>query len=430
MKTILEPTKRIPLVAEADVIILGGGPAGISAAIGSAGAGATTILIERYGWLGGQTTGGYVVWFIGISDGKGIIVKGFCEDVLERLRKFGALEDKMGFPTVHPEYLKHVFAQCAIESDVVLYLHHWAVDAIMSSDENRINSVIVESKSGREAISGRIFIDATGDGDMAKWCGIPFSVMEKGIDPFPIRWGLNEPIQKFQLYPVSLCYRIGNVDVETARRFQQEQANSFKVLCDLAEQNYLFRPHWGESLIPDEVIAEDICLSVNPCDAVDLSWAEVNGRRRIMWALDFYRENFPGFENAHLIGVASQIGVRESRQIFGRQRLDSEIVSGNKVYSESIALAPIRITSTKKSGNFCIPYGCLVPQRVENLLFAGRCISADHEVIDFIRLIATCMATGQAAGIAAALALDYGNNVSRVKTNRLHEELTKQNCLF
>jgi uncharacterized protein with NAD-binding domain and iron-sulfur cluster len=300
MEYIVE-SKKTPIIAEADVVVLGGGPSGVAAAVCAARLGAKVIIVERYGYLGGQATGGLVIEFFGAHDGSlnkpgRTIMAGLYQEVLDRLKTMGAVTR---FPDVliHPEVLKLTYQRLLAEAGVKPLTHTWSVGASVQGDT--LGAVLVESKSGRGGITGQVFVDATGDGDSAAWCEIPF-----------------EKLPREELRYATLVYRLGNVDVERAERFRSEQKTAYARILRKAKEELGFRLEWYRTMNPGEVWTDEAHVHNIDCSiAEDLMKAEFQGREMAFAALSFYHQNVPGFENASWVDTASQMGVRESRRI-------------------------------------------------------------------------------------------------------------------
>lgn len=420
-KTIIEPEREIPIVHHTDVLVLGGGPAGVGAAVSAARCGVDVTLIERYGFLGGLSTGGLVIALIHMTDGVHPIVGGLCQEFVNRLETMGAIKswdsvatslDKT--KTRSPSYIfdaelfQCLMHQIAREARVHLQFHTWAVGAVVA--DHHLQAVIVESKAGRQAISAQVFVDASGDADMAKWCGVPF---EK-----------NEPAQ---CQSVGLPFRIGGVDIERASQFCAEARGDsgrptphYQRVADQVAAASRTDPNdqgvpiwWIEGVHPGEVWVDIINLpGLDPLAPQELTEAEIRGRERILNTLAAYRRYVPGFESAYLIEVAPHIGVRESRRIIGSYRLTCQDLEEGRSFHDSIGRGWNGPLAKKAGGqgaasgySFPIPYRCLVPRQMDNLLFAGRCISVESTALEYVRMIPQCIVTGEAAGVAAALAV-------------------------
>ena len=246
MTRFITETMKTPVVAETDVVVLGGGPAGVCAAVAAARLGSEVTLVERWGHLGGQATGGLVIEFFGASDGPlfqwGRKIKaGIYEELVDRLKPFDAVTR---YPDVltNPEYLKLVCQQMLFEAGVKPFTHTLAVGAVVEGDQ--IKAALIENKSGRGAILGRVFVDGTGDGDSADWCGVP-----------------NELLPADQLRPVTLVYRFGNVDVERARTFMETAPQAYADIMAQAKAELGFALGWNPTMNASEVWTDEAHLS-------------------------------------------------------------------------------------------------------------------------------------------------------------------------
>ena len=409
MKSISEEGKEIPIIHSSDVVVLGGGPAGISAAISAARMGANVTLIERYGYLGGQATGGLVIVLCGLTDGKNQIIRGFCQEVVDELRAMDAASEVPEGVVFEPEAMKYLFDQFAIKRGIKVYFHTMATAMIRNNEEAEY--VITESKSGRNAIKGRIFIDANGDGDSAEWCNITY-----------------EKLDRNKLLPITLTFRLGNVEVEKAKEFFKQNPERIKDLIRVndGDIDVNLQEGWLATLNNSEVWFDAFFIkNIDATNVEDITYAEIKGREIVREIVDAVR-SLPGFEDSYLENTASQIGCRESRRIIGEYVLRKEDL--DKSFGDSIARA--RNIFSKENKSISIPYRCLIPKNVDNILFAGRCISVSHEVLDLIREIPCCMATGQAAGTAAALAVKQEVNPRDVNIKELQEILIVQRVII
>jgi hypothetical protein len=442
-------TKDVPVAIEADVLVVGGGPAGIGAAVASARNGARTVLVERFGFLGGNATAGLVGPFMTSysMDGKIQLIKGVFEELVERAEALGGAihpreveggTDFAGFIThghhrvtpFDPEMVKLVAAEMCLEAGVELRLHTFMVDTLVEG--NTVTGVVVASKSGLEAIRAKVTVDCSADADIAARAGAPFH-MGRESD------GL--------MQPMTLFFRVANVDDDKVRAYRAAHPEERR----LFETQVLAARARGEFPIPREAIgiyrtpAPGIwrvnttrLQRLDGTDVNDLTRAEIEGRRQVMFLLRFFHEFCPGLEHCTLLDTAATIGVRETRRIVGEYTLTLDDLVTGREFDDVIALCgyPVDIHSPDGSRGgamespdianvYQIPYGCLVPEHTEQLLVAGRCVSASHEALAAIRVMPPAFAMGQAAGTAAALSVAEGVPPRQVPTEWLQETLVK-----
>jgi hypothetical protein len=436
VKAITEERRETQVYGEFEVVVVGGGPAGIAAAVAAGRAGRSTLLVERYGFLGGAGTAAGLSTFCGLhanvhGEHKRVI-RGICDDVLEGLERMDALrvphlsvQKRIQAQAYDISAYKIVADRLLLEAGAKPLFHALAVGAVRSSDAH-VDAVIVETKSGRRAIRGRIFIDCSGDGDVAAWAGAPFEVGDgKGN----------------MLYP-STMYRICGVDPEKAG----EAWERIPELMDAAEKRGrrfprkkpIVRPQpnpieWRANLTQ---IRNVDGTAVSGIDADQLSFGEIEGRRQCWDTFEFIKSVTPGFERAYIVEIAPQIGIRETRRVRGEYMLSEDDVLDCADFDDAIGVNgwPVEahvagdvdfVFARKKRGFNQLPYRMIVPQMVDNLLVAGRCASMTHGGQSAARVSGPCFVMGQAAGTAAHLALQAGIAPRRLDVARLQERLER-----
>lgn len=438
-RSIHEPARDTPVAAESDVVVCGGGPAGVAAAVAAARTGASVTLAERYGFLGGMATSGLVRTLSGMGLGGERIVGGVAWEMVERLEAMGGAEVDPAFDSiaVDSEAVKLVCDELAAEAGVRVLLHTY-VSAAPASD-GRIEAVIVENKSGRAALVGRLYVDATGDGDVGARAGAP--------------WEKGRP-EDGKLLPLTTVFRIAGVDTARINRLWRDQIapnyhqSRIRGLMEEAHAQGrlpLFGGPWvrtyGEGgTRPGQLFVNAVRIGGDATDADSLSRAEMEGRRNAWTFLQFFRQNVPELAEAYLSETGAQIGIRETRRFIGDAVLTLEDVTEGRRPPDTVALGghPVDIHSPAGDAGqrlirleqpYGIPLAALLPRGMANLLMAGRMISADHEAHASLRVMGTAMATGQAAGTAAAMAASLGVTVRRITPDSLRRRLSEDGAL-
>ncbi|MEO8247765.1 MAG: FAD-dependent oxidoreductase [Burkholderiales bacterium] len=431
-----EPSRQTPIFGEWEVVVLGGGPAGIAAAASAASGGQRTLLIERYGFLGGMGTAAGVTNFCGLhANVHGEIrqvVHGVADELQGRMRRLGGLNephDVFGGKTAAQAYdnaaLKVAADELVLASSAELLFHAQAVGVVMNSPKE-IGALLIETKSGRQAVLGRTFIDCSGDGDLSAHAGVPFEKGTSGQD---------------MMYP-STMFRVNNVDParfgKDFRLFDRLMDEAAAKGRKFARKTPIIRPQKN----PNEWRANVTQLAnpdgspVDGTDAVQLSRGEVEGRRQIVDFFRFLKDCAPGFENAYILEIAPQVGVRETRRIVGDYQLTESDVLDCVSFEDTIGVngwmieehvagdIKLKWQDIPNSRGFNhLPYRMLLPQQVDNLLVAGRCGSMTHMGQSAARVSGGCFVMGQAAGSAAVLAAKAGVRPRELDAKALQERL-------
>jgi hypothetical protein len=418
--SLLEPARTTPIGAECDVLIVGGGPAGLAAAVAAAKHGAHTLLVERYGFLGGMGTAGGVTNLAGLFGRRQgqmqRLVGGVCDGLIDRIAALGGLnvpQDGMGGRIRVLSY-DIVAYKCAADewltqAGVQLLFHALACD--LSVKDQRIDAVVLQTRSGRMAIRAKQVIDATGDADLAAMAGAAYTLGDGQGD---------------MLYP-STMFRIGQVDapraIEAVGQFgaidQRMQAVADRYA--FARRGAILRPQRNPTQWRANVtqLRNSLGRAVDATDAWQLSAAEIEGRRQIVAYMKFLRAEVPGFEHADIDEIATQVGIRETRRVHCRHMLDGDEVQDGARFEDSIGLNAWPIETNAKGEIVWrhfndpdnafnqLPLRMLMPDAPapDNLWVAGRCAGMTHSGQSAARASGACLAMGQAAGTAAAMSL-------------------------
>lgn len=445
-KFVIESEQKIPVYAETQVLVVGGGPAGLCAAISAARQGAKVMLMERYGYLGGMSTGGFVLLVDCICDGKGnLVIKGLVEEMLDRLRKVNGIiepgenerassrmedilkwrrygstggEDKIvrWSPVIDPELMKCVANDMAEEAGVQLLFHAWFSKTYVSKD--KVKGVIFESKSGRQAVLADVVIDCTGDGDVFTSAGEDY---------------------KTGNLPLGLVFRVANVDCDKAEEYLAKEGRAEQVSEDIKaiggiNGGYSFgelpQGFYMRSSI-DNVVWFNNTIQGSAVSVDDLTNTEITIRKKMVKTVEYFKENIPGFENAVIIDTAPQCGTRCSRMLVGEYTITRQELMEGASYPDSVVAAqpPYRGFESEHSLKE-IPYRCFLPKKNDGLLVAGRCLSGDFGAVEMLRVVPTAMLMGQACGTAAAIAVEQGIEPRKVDAKEIQNRLKAQNVLF
>ncbi|MGH6766847.1 MAG: FAD-dependent oxidoreductase [Bradyrhizobium sp.] len=441
-KTIEEPARLVPLYGEYEVAVLGGGPAGIAAAVAAARAGRRTLLIERYGFLGGMGTAAGVTNFCGLHANvhgeMHRVVQGVASDLLARIDRLGGLNaphlilGKILAQAYDTAAYKIAADDLLASHGVDILFHALGAGAVMQ-DDRRIAALMVETKAGRQAVVAELFIDCSGDGDLAAWAGARFEVGDNAGS---------------MLYP-SMMFRLNGIDPERAG----EAWRTIPALMEQAEASGRHRfPRKAAIVRPQRSpvewrvnftqLARKDGTAINGLEPDDLTRGEIDGRRQAIEAFNFLR-TVPGFENSYIVDLPPQLGIRETRRVVGGYMLSGDDVLGCAAFEDSIGVngwpmethvagdVIFKFPPIPQSRGFNeLPYRMLVPATIDNLLMAGRCASMTHDGQSAARVSGACFAMGEAAGTAAALAL-AGNTLPRdIAVEKLQQQLEQQGAFI
>lgn len=419
-------SKPVRNLWQTDVLVVGSGSAGATAAIAAARQGASVALVERYGFMGGTSTQVLDTFYGFYTPGEPPrkVVGGIPDRVVEALMSHKAAlirPNTYGAGngiTYDPEILKIVWEQLARQAGVKLLYHTLVCD--VEKDGNRVTGVLAVNKGGPVRLEAKIIIDASGDADVAAAAGVPFEGFKDG------------PIQS-----LTTTFRMINVDTARATQVKKDQLHKLMAEAIATEAFDLPRKEGSIHITPFEgVMATNMTrvANIDPLDPVALTDAEYAGRQQALEYARFLNSCVPGYEKAVLSDLSTQIGVRESRRVQGDYRLTKADVLAARSFDDAIAQCGAPIEDHHSGGDthweylpegetYGIPYRCLLPQQIEGLLVAGRCLSAAHDAHASVRSMGQCMAMGQAAGAAAAMASAKNKTPRALEIDALRQSL-------
>jgi FAD dependent oxidoreductase len=431
--SITEPAREIPVHAECDVLVLGGGPAGMAAAVAAGRLGARTMLMERYNHLGGLATGGLVLWIDRMTDWEGkLVIRGFAEEFIDRLPKgavagpprkaWGSKDAATAAwwqlrtaayhgtvtwsPTCDPEWMKLTAQEMVLEAGAELMFHCWGAMPVV--EDNAVRGVVFESKAGRRAVLAKVVVDATGDGDLFARAGARH---HSDINADDIHHCSNT------------AWLFAGCDMPAFLKFRSEEPEAFSAFMQAGKKQFgLFERAFVSWRDDVALFMGPRMVGFNALDPDDQTEVEIRSHRLMMQHLEFYKAHAPGFAGAYPILSAPQLGVRHTRRLAGASAVLRESWDG-RVMPDEIAVTP---SPGPRFPNISIPYGALVPVTLDGLLAPGRHVSCDPTSHSFMREIPQCWLTGHAAGAAAALAVQQGVEPRAVNVRAVQKALLAQ----
>jgi len=433
---ILRPARRVPVRYEVDVAVAGGGSAGLAAAVSAARAGARTLLIERNGFLGGVMTAtslGGICGLYSLVDGEPVqMVYGFAEEVRRRLMQRGAARGPLPWlKTASLPYdlfgMKQVCDELVREPGLQVLLHARIVEAVR--EDGLVQALVVRGRDGEFAVRAGTVVDASGDADVCALAGAPYEYDRESLQ-----------------FPTAM-FRMGGVDAAAAGRLGREDIRELLERA-VAEGADLPRTSGGIYSVREGIVHLNITRVAepdgSPPDVLDpeaLTRAEFEGRRQAERYLEVFRRYVPGYRDAYVLDTGCELGLRETRRIRGDYTVSNRDVTGERKFADAVALNcwPVEDHGSDRATRWVwltpggyghIPYRSLVPQGLDNVLVAGRCLSSEHDAQAALRVTANCFSMGQAAGIAAALAAGAGRRVRDVPLARLQALLAQHGAVL
>ncbi len=450
-----EPARDTEVLRDVDVVVVGGGPGGVASAIAAARTGAKTVLLERYGHLGGMATGGLINIFPNLSDisGKQHIF-GLNQEIISRMEARGAAfypkkehwgttdrevvdyysranmswfyirkdpniggQERVLYTAVlDPEVLKDELNDMVTQAGAELLLHSWGTRPIMDGDT--VKGVFFESKSGRRAILAKVVIDSTGDGDIFVGAGAEFD---------------DELDNNIRTAWLAFTFWMANVDIDKVEEFRKSQPFKHAELMQELTMLGGYTHYFNGILKNQEGVIWFHTFQVQPeasdaQDVEELTRVDVRGRKRAMITYEFLRKYMPGCEKSFVMQTAPQLGTQGGRRVIGEYILSPKDMESDEVFEDTIVVLANNDNGeiSAKHPSLCIPYRCLVPVKTDGLLVACRAFSSTNSVNQYFNIIPPCIAYGQAAGTAAALAARSGIQPRKVDYKELQANLIQQ----
>ncbi|MBN1138804.1 MAG: FAD-dependent oxidoreductase [Anaerolineae bacterium] len=435
MNFIPEHNREIPVIDQVDVLIVGGGPAGIGAALSAAHLGAKTLIVEQANCLGGVATSGghnHFSLFTSWNAHEQRIVGGIAEEVRRAVLEGGYGTYRDGCIDFDLEGMKLVLERMVVQAGVDILYYTFYCDTLVESET--VTGGIIQNKSGRQAILAHRIVDCSGDGDAAYGAGASFAQ--------------GRPADG-RCQPCTIMFTIGGVDWTRVAAWRSDyqmrevwlQAQAEGIMEPFQDQIMGF---WHTDVLPDQVgVNMTHLIDVDTTVARDLTWATIEGRRQAHHLTAVFRQVVPGMERCYLISTAPMLGLRESRRIKGMTTLTAADVMNQRQWPDAICYGSFFVDIHNPAGpgmsgqtwrpapgfHYQIPFGVTVPETIDNLLVAGRCISTDHVALGSTRIMSTCMALGEAAGAAAILSLHEEVSPRELDTHLLQERLRAQGAV-